>query len=146
MPFDPTLPTEHTLADAAQMRAQFNGVVDLIQTIPQGPQGVPGPAGTSVADRSVIYTCLPSLSCTPMASDSENSPVARAVLITLAVLALYVLSMGPVWRETGLTWQVTAYQPILWTAEHCDPFAVALAWYLNLWLPHHPLPSSPPDP
>ncbi len=49
MPFDPTLPTEHTLADAAQMRAQFNGVVDLIQSIPQGPQGVPGPAGASVA-------------------------------------------------------------------------------------------------
>ena len=45
MPFDPSLPTEHTIADAAQMRAQFNGVVDLIQTIPQGPQGVPGTGG-----------------------------------------------------------------------------------------------------
>jgi hypothetical protein len=48
MPFDPSLPTELTLADAAQMRAQFNGIVDLIQTIPQGPQGAPGPPGTSV--------------------------------------------------------------------------------------------------
>jgi hypothetical protein len=37
MPFDPTLPVEHTLADAAQMRAQFNGLFDLIQAIPTPP-------------------------------------------------------------------------------------------------------------
>ena len=30
MPFDPNLPQENTLADAAQVRAQFNGLADLI--------------------------------------------------------------------------------------------------------------------
>jgi hypothetical protein len=30
LPFDPNLPVEHTLADAAQMRAQFNGLADLV--------------------------------------------------------------------------------------------------------------------
>ena len=30
MAFDPNLPTEHTLADAVQMRAQLNGLKDLI--------------------------------------------------------------------------------------------------------------------
>ncbi len=50
MPFDPTLPLENTLADAAQMRAQFNGLHSLIQTIPvgpQGPQGLPGNDGAT---------------------------------------------------------------------------------------------------
>jgi len=33
MPFDPTLPQENTVADAAQMRAQFNGLKDLIDAV-----------------------------------------------------------------------------------------------------------------
>jgi hypothetical protein len=48
MAFDPSLPVNHSKIVAAELRAQFNGIVDLIQTIPQGPQGVPGPPGTSV--------------------------------------------------------------------------------------------------
>lgn len=48
MAYNPLLPADDSDAVAAEMRAQFAGVVDLIQTIPQGPQGVPGPAGTSV--------------------------------------------------------------------------------------------------
>ena len=34
MPFDPNLPQEHTLADAAQMRAQLTGLKDLIDAVP----------------------------------------------------------------------------------------------------------------
>src|SRR5258708_784927 len=48
MAFDPSLPVNHSKIVAAELRSQFNGIVDLIQTIPQGPQGEPGPAGTSV--------------------------------------------------------------------------------------------------
>ena len=81
-----------------------------------------------------------------MASDSEEAPFARAVLITLAVLALYVLSMGPVYRASlhdnldgrpirTPRWLDTAYYPITWTADHCDPVDKALQWYLYLWRP-----------
>jgi hypothetical protein len=45
MPFDPTLPLEHTEIDAAQMRAQLNGLKDLIDAIPAGPAGPPGADG-----------------------------------------------------------------------------------------------------
>jgi hypothetical protein len=73
MPFDPTLPIELTAADAVQMRAQFNGLFDLIQTIPvgpQGPQGVPGPAGTSVTGAVVdgVSTVNPGNPATASAS------------------------------------------------------------------------------
>ena len=47
MPFDPTKPQEHTLEDAAEMRAQFNGLKELIDAIPAGP---PGPAGADGKD------------------------------------------------------------------------------------------------
>jgi hypothetical protein len=49
--FDPNLPQQNTLADAAQMRSQLNGLKDLIDAVPQGPpgpegaQGPPGPEG-----------------------------------------------------------------------------------------------------
>jgi hypothetical protein len=80
-----------------------------------------------------------------MASDSEAAPFARAVLITVAVLALYVLSLGPVWRwrdtatygSDGPPWVTTTYYPIWWTIEHCEPARKALLWYLNLWHPPH---------
>jgi hypothetical protein len=81
-----------------------------------------------------------------MASDSEASPFARAVLITIAVLALYVLSMGPVCRAIEHRYQLngheppdwldtaeTAYYPIAWSARHCRPLDKALSWYLDLW-------------
>jgi len=34
MPYDPNFPTANTLADAVQVRAQFNGLKDLIDAIP----------------------------------------------------------------------------------------------------------------
>jgi hypothetical protein len=75
-----------------------------------------------------------------MASDSEEAPVARAVLITLAALALYVLSVGPLDRAIASgfrppNWVITAYYPLDWTAEHCDPVAKVLGWYVHLWFP-----------
>ncbi|HEV7404174.1 MAG TPA: hypothetical protein VGO11_14635, partial [Chthoniobacteraceae bacterium] len=67
-------------------------------------------------------------------------PFARAVLITVAALALYVLSVGPVGRATyygfrAPIWLRTAYHPLWWTAKHCEPVRGALYWYLNLWFP-----------
>jgi hypothetical protein len=53
MPFDPTLPLENTLVDAAQMRSQLQGLFDLIQAIPAGPPGPPGQDGGSVVSASV---------------------------------------------------------------------------------------------
>jgi len=57
MPFDPALPVNSANIKAAELRAQFNGLKELIDAIPegppgpqgetgpQGPQGDPGPAG-----------------------------------------------------------------------------------------------------
>ncbi len=41
MLFDPTFPHEDTLADAAQMRSQLNGLKTLLDAVPAGPQGPP---------------------------------------------------------------------------------------------------------
>ena len=43
--FDPNLPQENTVADAAQMRSQFNGLKALIDAVPAGPPGPEGPQG-----------------------------------------------------------------------------------------------------
>ena len=42
MAFDPTLPADHSEVTSPELRAQFNGLRDLIETIPVGPQGPPG--------------------------------------------------------------------------------------------------------
>jgi hypothetical protein len=46
MPYDPTYPAASTPAKSAPMRAQLQAIVDLIDTIPQGPQGLPGTSVT----------------------------------------------------------------------------------------------------
>ena len=49
MPFDPTKPAFGSPDSSAEMRAQFNGLKDLMDAIPAGPpgpQGDPGPQGT----------------------------------------------------------------------------------------------------
>jgi hypothetical protein len=56
MAFNPSLPTELTIADAAQMRSQFNGIVDLIQTI---PVGLTGPAEVNAAVIDGVTTANP---------------------------------------------------------------------------------------
>ena len=48
MPYDPSLPADGSPNSSAEMRGQLQGVVDLISTIPvgpQGPQGNDGPQG-----------------------------------------------------------------------------------------------------
>ena len=48
MPFDPTKPVDASLVQAAELRDQFNGLNDLINSTlqgPPGPQGDPGPPG-----------------------------------------------------------------------------------------------------
>ena len=76
-----------------------------------------------------------------MASDSEVSPFARAVLITLAVVVLYVLSIGPVyhavqWRGYAIedcTWLLVTYSPIIWLSHHSEPAHRAIKWYMHQW-------------
>jgi hypothetical protein len=46
--FDPTYPATNALIESAPMRAQFNGLKDLIDAIPAGPPGQNGSDGTSV--------------------------------------------------------------------------------------------------
>ncbi len=45
MPFDPTFPASSIFLVSADFRAQFNGLFDLIQAIPAGPQGLQGVPG-----------------------------------------------------------------------------------------------------
>jgi len=54
MPYDPALPIDGTKATAAQMRGQFQGVVDLIQGVPAGPPGPPGPPGSAASVTGAI--------------------------------------------------------------------------------------------
>lgn len=49
MPYDPSYPPTNALIESAPMRAQFQGIVDLISTIPQGPPGPPGQNGSDGA-------------------------------------------------------------------------------------------------
>ena len=78
MPFNPALPTELTLADAAQMRGQLNGLKDLIDAVPAGPagpQGDPGPQGPPFSNAVVdgVSTLNPGDSATVSTSfDGTN--------------------------------------------------------------------------
>ena len=48
MPYDPAYPPTNALIESAPLRAQFNGLKDLIDTIPVGPPGQNVSDGTSV--------------------------------------------------------------------------------------------------
>ena len=45
MPYDPSYPATGIKLKSAEMRAQFNGLKELIDAIPAGPPGPPGPQG-----------------------------------------------------------------------------------------------------
>lgn len=45
MPYDPNYPPTNAAIQSAPLRAQFQGLHDLITTIPQGPPGPEGPQG-----------------------------------------------------------------------------------------------------
>lgn len=73
-----------------------------------------------------------------MDAESEASPFARAALIVIAVLMLYVLSIGPVNRyrleiPKRASWLLSAFSPVWWGADHCQPLDKALLWYLAIW-------------
>ena len=67
MSYNPALPADSTRATAAEMRAQFHGVVDLIQAIPAGPAGPAGPPGSAASVTGAIV---------------DNSDPANAVIRT----------------------------------------------------------------
>lgn len=45
MAFDPNVPAQGAPNSSAQMRAQLNGLKELIDAVPAGPQGEQGPPG-----------------------------------------------------------------------------------------------------
>ena len=68
--------------------------------------------------------------------------VGRIVLRVVAVLAFYILSIGPVVRladfnrSTG-TDQIIVwfYYPVFWVREHSQPLGVAIQSYIDFWQP-----------
>jgi hypothetical protein len=64
MPYDPNFPTANTLADAVQVRAQFNGLKDLIDAVPGITSVVVdsvttvGPGEPASATLSIVGTVL----------------------------------------------------------------------------------------
>jgi hypothetical protein len=67
-----------------------------------------------------------------------------AAWIVVSLLALYVLSMGPVWWASDRfdLWRgyplcgdprFTFYAPVFWVCEACHPFGDALIWYVRFW-------------
>src|SRR5580765_8174113 len=53
MPFDQTLPVDHSPIAASELRNQFTGLKTLIDAVPSGPpgpQGDPGPQGSPGPD------------------------------------------------------------------------------------------------
>jgi hypothetical protein len=64
--------------------------------------------------------------------------------IVVSLLAVYVLSMGPVWWASdhfelwggsGLSSgpQFAFYAPLFWLGQACPLFGKALIWYVHLW-------------
>jgi hypothetical protein len=68
MPFNPALPVNRTKIVAAELRGQFTGLFDLIQTIPVGPQGLPGPAGVEAVAVDGVTIANPGASAQVTAS------------------------------------------------------------------------------
>ena len=91
--FDPTLPQENTLADAAQMRSQLNGLkalIDAILTVTAAqvdstntlPQGSPANASVSVIGNSLHFTFE-----IPQGQDgAQGPPFAQAVVDSVTTL------------------------------------------------------------
>lgn len=58
-------------------------------------------------------------------------PYGWQVVLT-ALLAVYVLSVGPVWKFIpSVVW--LAYGPMFWLSEHWPWLRRVLFWYLVLW-------------
>src|SRR4051812_35785324 len=72
MPYHPTLPANSTRIIAAELRGQFNGLFDLIQTIPVGPQGPDGPPFTNFSIGSVTTLAPGSMASASTVFDGTN--------------------------------------------------------------------------
>ncbi|MFN0021738.1 MAG: hypothetical protein ACKVP0_26115 [Pirellulaceae bacterium] len=64
-----------------------------------------------------------------------------AVVVLLVVL--YVLGIGPAsWIAERIPsteeFLECVYLPVMFAADCCDPFSMALDWYLEFWNPHAP--------
>jgi len=79
MPFDPDQPATDTPISAAAMRAQLNGLKELIDAIPAGPpgpEGPPGPQGPAFAATVVdAVITLPSGSPAAVSTSFDGSAV-----------------------------------------------------------------------
>ena len=53
MPYDPSLPADHSPLVSAEMRAQLTGLKDLIDAVPAGPQGMPGDVTSAELDAAI---------------------------------------------------------------------------------------------
>jgi hypothetical protein len=59
-----------------------------------------------------------------------------AAWIVVALLALYVLSMGPAYKcaqSTGDDGFIVIYAPLEWAMANCGPVDFILRWELRLW-------------
>jgi hypothetical protein len=62
--------------------------------------------------------------------------VFAAIVIVLALPALYVLSVGPmIWlaNHDYISKEGNLYSPLQWGRDHCEPFNRAVSWYMGLF-------------
>ncbi len=81
----------------------------------------------------------------PTAGDISDEPKKRRswrtwICWSLALLALYVLSIGPMSGFFGITsdpWPRLAYDwfytPLWWVCDRVPPVGRAVEWYMDLW-------------
>jgi len=59
-----------------------------------------------------------------------------AIVIVLALPALYVLSVGPmIWlvNHNYISPEGNFYVPLQWGRDYCEPFNRAVSWYMGLF-------------
>ena len=71
---------------------------------------------------------------------NKSSAWAIVIVLVLAVVPLYVLSIGPAvyLLDHGFaTWQDSAewlYTPVIWVANNCEPLGYLLKRYMAWWV------------
>jgi hypothetical protein len=71
-------------------------------------------------------------------SDKPKKRPRRWTWRIAALLALYVLSIGPAfrWADGAVLF---VYAPVLWLGNACYPFGIVLGLYMILWMPQDAL-------